>query len=295
MADTKYETYYVPEQSIWPAVGAVALFFIAFGAASLMGDRNPAVEGNGLGQPFLFIGLAILFVFLWGWFRDMINESMSGKYSQQVGVSYRQGMVWFIGSEVMFFAAFFGALFYLRNLSVPWLGGEGNNVMTHLHLWSDFIPMWPLTTTPDGTTTTAMPPGGLPLINTILLISSSFTLTWAHHALLAGERRKLIVNMLITVALGVTFLFLQVEEYIHAYTEMDLKLSSGVYGSTFFMLTGFHGMHVTLGTIMLIIMTVRSIKGHFSPKSHFAFEAAAWYWHFVDVVWIGLFIFVYIL
>ncbi len=293
MADTNYETYYVPEQSIWPAIGAVALFLIAFGAATIMGDLK--TEEGGYGKWILFAGLAILFTFLWGWFRDMINESMGGKYSTQVGGSYRQGMVWFIGSEVMFFAAFFGALFYLRNLAVPWLGGADNNAMTHAVLWADFIPSWPLVSTPGGETTTAMPAWGLPLYNTIILVTSSFTLTWAHHALKAGERGKLMVGMLITVALGLIFLFLQAEEYIHAYTEMNLKLSSGVYGSTFFMLTGFHGMHVTLGTIMLIVMTIRSGKGHFTAKNHFAFEAAAWYWHFVDVVWLGLFIFVYIL
>ncbi len=293
MSDTNYESYYVPEQSKWPAIGAVALFLIAFGAATLMGDLKS--EEGGYGKWILYSGLTILFFFLWGWFRDMINESMGGKYSNQVGLSYRQGMVWFIGSEVMFFAAFFGALFYLRNIAVPWLGGADNNVWTHSLLWSDFIPSWPLVNTPGGETTTAMPAWGLPLYNTIILVTSSFTLTWAHHALKAGERKKLMIGMLATVTLGLIFLFLQAEEYIHAYTEMDLKLSSGVYGSTFFMLTGFHGMHVTLGTIMLIVMTIRSGKGHFTAKNHFAFEAAAWYWHFVDVVWIGLFIFVYIL
>jgi len=225
----------------------------------------------------------------------MVNESMGGKYNNQVGRSYRQGMVWFIGSEVMFFAALFGALFYVRQIAVPWLGGAGNNAMTHAILWSDFIPSWPLTLTPAGEVTRAMPAWGLPLLNTILLISSSFTVTWAHHALKAGNRRNLILGLILTITLGSLFLFFQVEEYAEAYNHMGLTLGSGVYGSTFFMLTGFHGMHVTLGTIMLIVMLVRSIKGHFTAENHFAFEATSWYWHFVDVVWLGLFIFVYIL
>lgn len=293
MTDNKYETYYVPAQSRWPIVGAIAMFLLAFGAGTLMNDLRTGTPG--MGKWMVYAGLAIVLYFIWGWFKDQINESMGGLFSKQLGISYRQGMIWFIGSEVMFFAGFFGALYYARTLAMPWLAGEGNNAMTHALLWPDFIPSWPLIKTPDGTVTEAMQPWGLPMINTILLVSSSFTLTWAHHALIAGNRNKLLAGMFMTVALGVTFLFFQGIEYHEAYTEMGLTLGSGIYGSTFFMLTGFHGMHVTLGTIMLIVMTVRSAKGHFSADKHFAFEATAWYWHFVDVVWLGLFIFVYIL
>jgi len=293
MTDKQYESYYVPAQSKWPAVGAVALFLLAFGAGTLMNDIRTGEPG--FGKWMVYAGLAVVLYFVWGWFKDQINESMSGLFSKQLGMSYRQGMMWFIGSEVMFFAGFFGALYYARAIAMPWLGGEGNNAMTHLLLWPDFIPNWPMETTPGGATTEGMQPWGLPLINTILLVSSSFTLTWAHHALIAGNRKKLLAGMFVTVALGVSFLSLQVLEYHEAYTEMGLTLGSGIYGSTFFMLTGFHGMHVTLGTIMLIVMLVRSAKGHFTADKHFAFEAAAWYWHFVDVVWLGLFIFVYIL
>ncbi len=291
--ENKYESYYVPAQSHWPIVGSIALFLIAFGAGTLMGDLRSGEPGYG--KWILFSGLAIVIYFVWGWFRDQINESMSGLFSKQLGMSYRQGMMWFIGSEVMFFAGFFGALYYARAIVMPWLGGAGNNAMTHLHLWPDFIPNWPMIMTPGGGTTEAMSPWGLPLINTILLVTSSFTLTWAHHALKAGEQKKLIWGMILTVLLGVAFLFFQVEEYVEAYTEMGLTLDSGIYGSTFFLLTGFHGMHVTLGTIMLIVMLIRCAKSHFTNENHFAFEAAAWYWHFVDVVWLGLFIFVYIL
>ncbi len=287
-----YEKYYVPEQSKWPAVGAFALLLVTLGAGQVMHDLK---NGGGWGAYVLLAGIAILLYFMIGWFRDVIHESLSGKYFAQMDRSFRMGMMWFIVSEVMFFAGFFGALFYVRTFVVPWLGGEGNNAMTHELLWPDFIPRWPLTETPAGETTTAMPPWGLPFVNTILLVTSSFTLTWAHHALKAGNRAKTILGLVLTLVLGFSFLALQVEEYIHAYTEMGLTLGSGIYGSTFFMLTGFHGMHVTVGAIMLTVMLVRAIKGHFTPEKHFAFEAAAWYWHFVDVVWIALFAFVYVL
>lgn len=286
MADA--QTYYVPPQSKWPIVGSVALFCIAFGAATMI---------HGDGAWIFILGLTILTFFLVGWFRDMINESLGGINDAQVGRSYRIGMVWFIGSEVMFFAALFGALFYARELAVPWLGGAGNNAMTHAILYPDFIPSWPLLTPPKAGAFKpfeTIEPWGLPLVNTILLVTSSFTITWAHHALKAGNRRNLIIGLILTLGLGVTFLFFQAEEYMEAYKHLDLTLGSGIYGSTFFMLTGFHGMHVTLGSIMLLVMLIRSIKGHFTDENHFAFEATSWYWHFVDVVWLGLFIFVYI-
>jgi cytochrome c oxidase subunit 3 len=204
-------------------------------------------------------------------------------------------MMWFITSEVMFFAAFFGALFYIRMLVMPWLGGDGNNAMTHHILWPEFIPQWPLLMTPDGTTTNTISPWGLPLINTLILLTSSVTVTIAHHAVIDEHRGKLIAGLAGTVLLGLIFLAVQTYEYWYLYQEVGLTLGSGIYGSTFFMLTGFHGLHVTIGTIMLIIMLIRAIKGHFTKDNHFAFEATAWYWHFVDVVWLGLFIFVYIL
>jgi cytochrome c oxidase subunit 3 len=195
----------------------------------------------------------------------------------------------------MFFAAFFGALFYARVFSVPWLGGASNNFETHEVLWKSFEAVWPLVKTPDGTITEAMPAWGLPAINTLILLVSSVTCHFAHVALEKQERQKLTLMLGITVLLGIIFLFLQVEEYVHAYTEMGLTLASGIYGNTFFLLTGFHGMHVTLGTLLLLIMFFRVLKGHFSGDDHFAFLASSWYWHFVDVVWVILFVFVYIL
>ncbi|NMP16084.1 cytochrome c oxidase subunit 3 [Thalassotalea sp. Y01] len=293
MSTTKeYETYYVPAQSHWPIVGAIALFMIAVGAGSYVANLD---TGEGFGGWVLLAGIALIIYMVIGWFSNVIDESMAGKYSGQMDNSFRQGMSWFIFSEVMFFAAFFGALLYARVFSVPWLGGEGNNLETMQVLWPQFQAAWPLTVTPDNTETTAMGWYGLPLINTLLLLTSSFTAHFAHVALEQNKRKALKVWLAVTILLGLVFLGLQVEEYIIAYTQMGLTLASGIYGNTFFMLTGFHGLHVTLGAIMLIVMFFRVLKGHFSPDNHFAFQAASWYWHFVDVVWVLLFLFVYIL
>jgi len=288
--------YHVPESSPWPIVGAVGLVLTALGGANFIQQSTGKYGNDGtMGGVILSIGLAIIFYMMFSWWRDTIKESLAGLNSDQLGKSYRQGMMWFITSEVMFFAAFFGALFFIRVLIVPWLGGSSNNAMTHALLWPDFIPAWPLLVTPAGETTGTIGPWGLPLLNTILLLTSSVTCTIAHHAVIEEKRNKLIIALAATVALGATFLYFQVVEYMHLYTDVGLTLGSGVYGSTFFMLTGFHGLHVTIGTIMLFIMLLRAIKGHFTKENHFAFEATAWYWHFVDVVWLGLFIFVYIL
>ncbi|MDU0353258.1 cytochrome c oxidase subunit 3 [Paraglaciecola aquimarina] len=293
MSEEKYEKYYVPAESPWPFVGAVALFLIAVGAGNFVIESTRDKEG--FGGYILLAGFATLLFMLVGWFRNQINESMSGLYSAQLDRSYRQGMAWFIFSEVMFFMAFFGALFYARVISVPWLGGASNNLATFEVLWPTFDAIWPLVETPGGTKTEAMGWYGLPLINTIILLVSSVTCHIAHVALENNQRAKLKLWLSITVILGCIFLVLQVEEYIHAYTEMGLTLESGIYGNTFFMLTGFHGFHVTLGTVILFIMLLRVFKGHFTADNHFAFQAGSWYWHFVDVVWVLLFFFVYIL
>ncbi|AYM87990.1 MULTISPECIES: cytochrome c oxidase subunit 3 [Pseudoalteromonas] len=287
-----YENYYVPEQSPWPIVGAVALFFIAVGAALTV--MNLESEG-GSGVYLLYAGIAVLLYMIFSWFKNVISESDQGLYSAQMDRSFRQGMSWFIFSEVMFFMAFFGALFYARILSVPWLGGAGNNAMTNEVLWPTFEAVWPLLTTPAGETTQAMGWQGLPLINTLILLASSVTLHFAHVAIENNKRKPLKVMLGATILLGVCFLALQVEEYIYAYNDLNLTLDAGIYGNTFFLLTGFHGMHVTLGAIILFVVFVRILKGHFTKDKHFAFQAAAWYWHFVDVVWLCLFVFVYVL
>jgi cytochrome c oxidase subunit 3 len=286
--------YYVPHSSPWPIVGSVALAVTAYGAVNFIHQSTEKVAAEGSwGGPVFFIGLALVAFMMFGWFGTVIRESIQGLNSDMMDRSYRMSMGWFIVSEVMFFGAFFGALFYARMISVPWLAGAGNNLETHVLLWPDFADIWPLFMTPGGSATEAMEAWGLPFINTVILVTSSVTVTFAHWALKKNQRVLLPIWLAITVALGTTFLTLQVIEYQEAYTELGLTMGSGIYGSTFFLLTGFHGAHVTMGTIMLAVMLLRSLRGHFSAENHFAFEAVGWYWHFVDVVWLFLFTAVY--
>ncbi len=278
--------YYVPHGSYWPFVGCIGLTTSVVGAANYF-------NGDWSIWPLL-VGAAIMAFMFFGWFGTVIRESVTGFYNTQVDRSFRWGMMWFIFSEVMFFSAFFGALFYARVLSVPWLGGDDAN--TSRLLWDSVTLNWP--TAGPGFTDLEWEPMGawpLPTINTLILLTSGVTLTIAHHALKANERLKLVVFMWATVLLGATFLFLQAYEYVEAYQHLNLRLDTGIYGSTFFMLTGFHGVHVAIGAVTLLVITLRCMRGHFTPDSHFGFEAAAWYWHFVDVVWLGLYIFVYVL
>jgi cytochrome c oxidase subunit 3 len=289
MAQTSSDQYYIPHGTNWPIIGSIGLFTMFVGLGNLL-------HGADIGLTLMFVGLAIVLFMVFGWFRTVIDESHKGMYNKQVDYSFRLGMWWFIFSEVMFFFAFFGALFYVRVLTIPWLGGEGAGVFNSV-IWPDFEAVWPLMSYPDNTglsvPTALVSAWEIPFLNTILLLSSGGTITWAHWALKENNRKQLILGMAATVALGILFLYFQAVEYGHAYNDLNLKLDSGIYGSTFFMLTGFHGFHVTLGTVMLIVILLRCMKGHFSKENHFAFEAVAWYWHFVDVVWIGLFIFVY--
>ncbi len=280
--------YFVPAPSRHPVMAAIGLFFVILGAGQW-------VNGHGWGAYSLLFGLLWWAFVLQAWFRDAIRESEGGLYSDRIDLSYRWSMGWFIFSEVMFFAAFFGALYWARVHSVPNLGSFENSL-----LWPDFKALWPssvpgATAAPAGTVEafSVVGPWPIPTINTALLLSSGVTLTIAHHALIAGERGKTIAWMWVTVLLGMVFLGLQAFEYHHAYAELNLKLSSGIYGSTFFMLTGFHGFHVFVGMLMLLFITLRLMKGHFTKDRHFGFEGAAWYWHFVDVVWLGLYVVVY--
>ena len=281
--------YYVPAQSRWPIWASVALFMTMVGFASWLNEVS-------WGKTVFLLGAAFLSVIIFKWFADVIGESLRGYYNKQVDTSFRMGMVWFIFSEVMFFAAFFGALFYTRTFALPWLNGQGDGAMTNALLWPGFAGGWPN----NGPATVGgyfqtVGAWGLPLLNTLILLTSGVTITIAHHALKDGKRGILLLFLGLTILLGCVFLFFQAEEYIHAWSGLNLTLGSGIYGSTFYMLTGFHGLHVTLGTLMLIIIWLRWLKGHFTAKDHFGFEAVAWYWHFVDVVWLGLFLFVYVL
>ncbi len=299
-----YESYYVPEQSKFPIWASFGLFLMVFGLANTLNDIKADVSAT-TSSWLAFSGFFILSCVLYSWFATQIRENNQGLPSAQLKHSYVLAMYWFIFSEVMFFCAFFGALYYVRNLSVPWLGGEGAKGVAAM-LWPNFEPIWPVIANPNPelfeNPEESMAWKGfgkalhyLPLWNTILRLSSSVTVHIAHTGLKDNNRKKLITWLSLTVLLGVVFLFLQTQEYSEAYSELGLTLNSGIYGSTFFLLTGFHGFHVTLGTFMLSVMLLRAIKGHFKPEDHFGFEAASWYWHFVDVVWVCLFLFVYIL
>lgn len=283
------DVYFVPHHSKWPFVGSIALFVLMFGVINWFNGSDAAF--------WLFMaGIGLMAYTLFGWFGDVIRESEAGRYNAQVDVSFRQGMIWFIFSEVMFFAAFFGALFYVRHFALPWISGEGHGALGNEFLWSGYVTGWPENGPKDlGGDFGTLHPFGLPLINTIILLTSGLTITVAHHAMVAGQRAKVLGWLGATIALGFVFFGVQAYEYGHAWQDLNLKISSGIYGATFYMLTGFHGLHVFLGTLMLLVVWFRVLKGHFTPQKHFGFEAVAWYWHFVDVVWLGLFLFVYVL
>jgi cytochrome c oxidase subunit 3 len=280
-------SYYVPHGTRWPFIGSVALFSVMVGASTWLNDISFG--------PYLFAaGFGLLIYMVFGWFGQVIGESEGGYYNKDVDTSFRMGMGWFIFSEVMFFSVFFGAMFYARGISIPWLGGASNNFFTNELLWPAFNAAWPSNGPGDiGGTFEAMGAWGVPALNTAILLTSGVTLTIAHHAIQAGKRTTLNIFLAATFILGFIFMGFQAYEYIHGYQELNLTLESGVYGSTFYMLTGFHGLHVTLGAIMLLVVWLRCLRGHFTKDNHFAFEAVAWYWHFVDVVWLFLFIFVY--
>lgn len=300
MSDTNY---YVPAQSKWPIIAAIAVFLMMLSTALVMTESD-------YGVLVFLLSSCLMSYMLFGWFQNVIEESQQGLYSQQLNRSFRLGMLWFIFSELMFFAAFFGALFYVRTLAVPWLDGQGEKASTAL-LWPEFSAAWPLLSNPDPEKYTS--PSGvinawqLPFLNTIILVTSSIFITLSHHSLKAEKLHTAKVWLALTLVFGISFLSVQIYEYIHAYQDLGLTLNAGIYGSTFFMLTGFHGAHVTIGSLMIAVIFIRMIKGHFdkidensqieNPDSDrlFAFEAAAWYWHFVDVIWLLLFLFVYVL
>jgi cytochrome c oxidase subunit 3 len=274
--------YHVPAPMPWPILGSTALFLMALGAVFVFNGRMG-------GWVSIAAGFMLLLYMMVRWFGDVIRESEGGKYGRWEDVSFRWGMSWFIFSEVMFFGAFFGALYWVRQYSVPDLATIESNAL----LWPGFAPHWPSAGPGFMEEFSPMGAWGIPAINTLLLLSSGVTVTIAHWALKENNRSQLIIWLAATIGLGVLFIGLQAYEYIHAVKELNLKLSTGAYGSTFYMLTGFHGFHVTVGAIMLTVIWFRCLKGHFKPDAHFGFEGVAWYWHFVDVVWLGLFIFVY--
>lgn len=309
MATHSSDQYYVPHGSIYPVIISSGLLALTSGFIfSVAADHNKGLDSlHGAGKWMMYVGALVITAMVFKWMGTVITESVTGQFKKWEDRSFRIGMIAFICSEVAFFAAFFGALFYMRVLSVPDLASFDPAFTPY----KDFLGTWP-STGPGGSTVgvgglvtngTYTPPANframhwypLPIINTILLLTSGATITWAHWGLIKNNRKQLVIGMALTVALGIAFLVCQGLEYHEAYTEMGLTLGSGAYGATFFMLTGFHGFHVCLGTIMLIVILLRCMKGHFTPDQHFGFEGVAWYWHFVDVVWLGLFIFVYML
>ena len=316
-----HQTYYVPEQSRLAICLATAVALMVVGVAGgLNAMTYNGGEGGSLSWYIFWAGVAGFIATLFAWFRQTIIENIQGLNSPQLKKSYVLGMFWFIGSEVFFFMAFFGALFYVRVLAGPWLGGEGTGYETNRILWEGFQYSWPLMETPQqavgGAANQVMADTGsfsgpdqnmefpgfaamfgwLPFWNTVLLLSSSVTVHIAHIAIKNNDRKKFNIWLGITLLLGFAFVYLQILEYAHAFGELGLTLASGIYGSTFFILTGFHGFHVCMGAIMLSVQWLRSVgKGHFTPEDQFGFEASSWYWHFVDVVWVGLVLFVYVL
>ncbi len=292
--------YFIADPSFWPIIGSIGLFCTVFGLVQILhqGVFGPYIMGTGI---------IILCVMMFGWFGSVIRESLQGLHSAQMDRTYRWAMMWFIVSEIALFSIFFIALFYTRVFTIPELGAAPftfakdllmyEGTATHQYLWPKFQAIWPLLVNPNPQLYTGpkevIYTWGIPALNTFLLLSSAVTVTWAHWGLKKNNRRQLIVGLVLTIVLGLIFEGFQVHEYMTAYEEYSLTLASGIYGTTFFTLTGLHAMHVSVGIIMLTVILFRCLKGHFLPEHHFAFEAVSWYWHFVDVVWLFLFIFVY--
>ncbi len=275
----KHHDYHLVDPSPWPFTGAVGALFMAIGGVawmqSLKGNDFFLLGVNLAGPWIFFIGLAVVLYTMFAWWSDTVKEAHEGHHTRVVSLHLRYGMIMFIASEVMFFVAWFWAFFdaslfpdeAAQVARAEFLGGQ-----------------WP----PAGLE--VLDPWHLPLYNTIILLLSGTTVTWAHHALLHNDRKGLVWGLTLTVALGVLFSFVQVYEYMHA----PFQFSQSIYGATFFMATGFHGFHVFVGTIFLLVCLLRAMGGDFTPKQHFGFEAAAWYWHFVDVVWLFLFASIYV-
>jgi cytochrome c oxidase subunit 3 len=289
-AHAKHHDYHLVNPSPWPIIGSGAALALAIGLIVWMKSMNGGSGVFGIKGSWLFgLGVMGILFTMFMWWRDVIKEAHSGDHTPVVQLHLRYGMIMFIASEVMFFVAWFWAFFDaalfpaavhpLQN-STEIIGMVERNALTG--------GVWP--PKPSENFTATFDPWGLPLVNTLVLLLSGTTVTWAHHALLENNRKALVWGLTLTVILGALFTALQAYEYGHA----AFHYSGHIYGATFFMATGFHGAHVLIGTIFLAVCLVRALKGHFTPKQHFGFEAAAWYWHFVDVVWLFLFACVYV-
>ncbi len=292
MADShaKNHDYHLVDPSPWPATASVAALVTAVGLIIWMRSLGGGAGLFGMHGPWVFaIGFAGLICVAYMWWRDVVIEAHKGDHTPVVQLHLRYGMIMFIASEVMFFIAWFWA--YFDASLFPGASGPVANVPETLGMVARQEltgGQWP--PVPSENFTATFNPWGLPLVNTLVLLLSGCTVTWAHHALLKNDRKSLVWGLALTVLLGALFTVLQAYEYGHA----AFNFAGHIYGSTFFMATGFHGAHVIIGTIFLLVCLIRALKGHFTPKQHFGFEAAAWYWHFVDVVWLFLFASIYV-
>ncbi len=302
MADshTKHHDYHLVDPSPWPLLMSFGAFLMAVGGIIWMRSMG---GGEGLfgvkGSSVFFLGVATVLAIFFFWWRDVVREAHKGDHTPVVQLHLRYGMILFIATEVMFFVAWFWAYFdvalFPSSVSpLPILMPDGSispsdTSMIGLVERNELIGgQWP--PVPSDAFHATFDPWGLPLVNTLVLLLSGTTITWAHHALLQDDRKGLVWGLALTVALGILFTLLQAYEYGHA----AFNYSGHIYGATFFMATGFHGFHIIIGTVFLTVCLLRALKGHFTPKQHFGFEAAAWYWHFVDVVWLFLFACIYV-
>ena len=279
-----HHDYHLVDPSPWPAIGAVSAFIMAVGLITWMHHMFDAA-------PWIFaVGALVTLYTMYGWWRDVAREATyEGHHTLVVQISHRYGMILFIASEVMFFVAWFWAFFNAALFPADAVHATRDAVFgcgAGTAIGACSVPgTWP----PKGIE--AFDPWHLPLLNTLLLLTSGTTVTWAHHALLENDRQGLKNGLILTVLLGAAFTCVQAYEYAHAL----FHFSGNVYGATFFMATGFHGFHVLIGTIFLTVCLIRILNGGMTPQKHFGFEAAAWYWHFVDVVWLFLFAFIYVI
>jgi len=274
--------YHLVNPSPYPLIGSIAATVMALGGVAWM----KGLFGLPAGTSWLFFaGLAGVLYTMFGWWRDVVNEANGGDHTPVVSIGLRYGMILFIVSEVMFFVAWFWIFFEMALFS-------GHRTLSSIEEVRTAWANWP----PHGVET--VPAWNLPLVNTLTLLLSGTTVTWAHHALQQGDRKGAKIGLALTIVLGVLFTAIQAYEYHHIlehkYFFSEEAANSGLYGSSFFMATGFHGFHVLIGTLFLIVCLIRLMGKGFSPKQHFGFEAAAWYWHFVDVVWLFLFAFIYV-
>lgn len=280
MSGAKHHDYHLVNPSVWPLIGSVAALVMFFGLVMAMHTDH----FGGIGKWVLGLGFMGVIATFFSWWSDVINEAHAGDHTPVVQLHLRYGMILFIASEVMFFVGWFWAWFDFSLFPVPIEYAEGAVTSLFGQDGADAITMWP----PKGIE--VIDAFSLPLLNTLILLCSGTTITWAHHSLIHGDREGLKKGLWLTIILGVVFSSIQAYEYAHA----PFGFGQSNYSSAFYMATGFHGFHVLVGTIFLIVCLVRTYKGHFTPQQHFGFEAAAWYWHFVDVVWLFLFIIVYV-